>query len=84
VQAGPGGRRPERKGRSPGRRPVGGSDCLLLDVVVGEMGGFTNCIGIRSALHQALRRRGYDAVKLDPWYFPSDTEYRKVREAGFS
>ncbi|TFK40701.1 S-adenosyl-L-methionine-dependent methyltransferase [Crucibulum laeve] len=51
---------------------------------VGEMGGFMNCIGIRSALHQALLARGYDPVELDPWYFPSTEDYEQLlRSAGF-
>ncbi|KAJ7163011.1 S-adenosyl-L-methionine-dependent methyltransferase [Mycena filopes] len=43
--------------------------------LVVEMGGAMNCIGIRSALHQALRARGYDPIALDPWFFPSVEEY---------
>jgi len=45
---------------------------------VGEMGGFMNCIGIRSALHDALRNRGHNPVDLDPWYFPSMEDYVKL------
>jgi SAM-dependent methyltransferase len=37
-----------------------------------------DCSGIRSTLHAVLRRRGYDPVALDPWYFPSVASYRKV------
>ncbi|KAJ6511978.1 S-adenosyl-L-methionine-dependent methyltransferase [Mycena vitilis] len=43
-----------------------------------EMGGALNCIGIRSALHRALKSRGYDPVGLDPWFFPSVEEYTKL------
>ncbi|KAJ7645640.1 S-adenosyl-L-methionine-dependent methyltransferase [Mycena polygramma] len=50
-----------------------------------EMGGALNCIGkakllsgIRSALHRALKSRGYDPVALDPWFFPSVEEYTKL------
>ena len=43
-----------------------------------ELGGFMNVVGVRSALHQVLRRRGYDPIELDPWYFPTADEYKKV------
>jgi len=46
--------------------------------IVGEMGGFMNCIGIRSALHRVLRERGHDPESVDPWYFPSMEDYVKV------
>lgn len=63
--------------------------------IVGEMGGFLNCIGevpalrwervlmerrqgVRSAIHRALRERGYDPESVDPWYFPSMEDYVKV------
>lgn len=36
-------------------------------------------IGVRSALYAALRARGYDPQKYDPWYFPSMEDYVKVR-----
>jgi hypothetical protein len=84
VQAESGGRCSQCNERSPERRPVSRlpleSFCLqkVCCRFVGEMGGFTNCIGVRSALHHALRKRGYNPVQLDPWYFPSDAEYRKV------
>ncbi|KDQ62244.1 hypothetical protein JAAARDRAFT_54221 [Jaapia argillacea MUCL 33604] len=48
---------------------------------VGEMGGFSNCVGVRSALHHVLRGRGHDPVILDPWYFPSVEDYRTLLEA---
>ena len=47
--------------------------------IVGEMGGFMNCIGVRSAVHRVLRDRGYDPEDLDPWYFPSMEDYVKAR-----
>ncbi|KAK7056613.1 hypothetical protein VNI00_002330 [Paramarasmius palmivorus] len=51
---------------------------------VGEMGGFMNCIGVRSALHLVTKRRGYDSTKLDPWFFPSPEEYSKLlKSQGF-
>jgi len=34
---------------------------------------------VRSALHSALRRRGYDPIARDPWYFPSTESYSKVQ-----
>ncbi|KAJ7366554.1 S-adenosyl-L-methionine-dependent methyltransferase [Mycena albidolilacea] len=43
-----------------------------------EMGGAMNCIGLRSALHRALKSRGYDPIALDPWFFPSVEEYTKL------
>ncbi|KAJ6584668.1 S-adenosyl-L-methionine-dependent methyltransferase [Mycena capillaripes] len=46
--------------------------------LVVEMGGAMNCIGLRSALHHALKARGYDPVSLDPWFFPSVDEYTKL------
>ncbi|KAI6147263.1 S-adenosyl-L-methionine-dependent methyltransferase [Pisolithus tinctorius] len=47
-----------------------------------EMGGFLNCIGVRLSLHHALRKRGFEPEKIDPWYFPSVKEYRKLLEDG--
>ncbi|KAK2459657.1 hypothetical protein APHAL10511_008302 [Amanita phalloides] len=46
--------------------------------IVGEMGGFMNCIGVRAALYRVLQDRGYDPDSLDPWYFPSMEDYVKV------
>ncbi|KAG8689353.1 hypothetical protein FRC08_010991 [Ceratobasidium sp. 394] len=48
---------------------------------VGEFGGYTNCVGVRAAMHQALKKRGLDPVKLDPWYFPRPEQYAKALEA---
>ncbi|KIK64215.1 hypothetical protein GYMLUDRAFT_196071 [Collybiopsis luxurians FD-317 M1] len=48
---------------------------------VGELGGFLNCIGIRSALKLVLKNRGYDPIERDPWFFPSPEEYNKLLEA---
>ncbi|KAF9650378.1 S-adenosyl-L-methionine-dependent methyltransferase [Thelephora ganbajun] len=47
-------------------------------VFVAEFGGWGNCIGVRSALHSALRKRGYDPIARDPWYFPSTESYSKL------
>lgn len=45
---------------------------------VGEFGGFQNVSGLRSILHMILETKGLDPKKLDPWYFPSVDEYKKV------
>ncbi|KAJ8521049.1 hypothetical protein ONZ45_g2199 [Pleurotus djamor] len=51
---------------------------------VGEMGGFMNCVGVRSALHEVLKKRGYDPSSMDPWYFPSVSDYKELlTAAGF-
>jgi SAM-dependent methyltransferase len=71
-----------RKVLKPGGRPVV------------EMGGFMNAIGmpdpfgvslltpaikgIRLALHDVVRSKGYDPEEFDPWFFPSMEEYVKV------
>ncbi|RXW22884.1 hypothetical protein EST38_g2998 [Candolleomyces aberdarensis] len=49
--------------------------------LVVEMGGFMNCIGVRSAIHAAIRARGYDPLEHDPWYFPSIEDYGKMAAA---
>ena len=38
------------------------------------------CVGIRAALHHVLRTRGHDPSLLDPWYFPSASEYKALLE----
>ncbi|QRV92593.1 methyltransferase domain protein [Ceratobasidium sp. AG-Ba] len=48
---------------------------------VGEFGGYMNCTGVRSAMHQVLLKRGLDPIPLDPWYFPRAQEYAKVLES---
>ncbi|EJD50577.1 S-adenosyl-L-methionine-dependent methyltransferase [Auricularia subglabra TFB-10046 SS5] len=49
-----------------------------------EMGGFMNCVGVVQSLYAVLRAHGHDPVPLDPWYFPSVSEYSKILEsAGF-
>jgi len=47
-------------------------------VFAAEFGGWGNCVGVRSALHSALRRKGYDPVARDPWYFPSTESYSEL------
>jgi hypothetical protein len=52
---------------------------------VAEMGGHACVAKIRWALARALERRGVDAAKYDPWYFPTDAEYRtRLERAGFA
>lgn len=48
---------------------------------VGEFGGHGNVAAIRSALHEALSRRGQDPLALSPWYFPSPAAYTSQLEA---
>jgi SAM-dependent methyltransferase len=48
---------------------------------VGEFGGQGCVAKIVAALGRALARRGLDAASLNPWYFPSAEEYRKLLEA---
>jgi trans-aconitate methyltransferase len=42
---------------------------------VGELGGYGCVDRIRTALHDALRRRGLDPSAYDPWYFPTPDDY---------
>ncbi|KAN0060039.1 hypothetical protein ACQY0O_008012 [Thecaphora frezii] len=51
-------------------------------IFVAEMGGFLNCVGIRSLLHDSCRRRGVDPEHLDPWFFPTAQHYTKLLEEG--
>jgi trans-aconitate methyltransferase len=52
---------------------------------VGEMGGHNNTAAIIVALSAVLGRRGLDAHRLSPWYFPSAAAYReKLHAAGFT
>lgn len=46
-----------------------------------EQGGAMNGLGVRAALHQALKRRGVDPVKHDPWTFPTCATQRAALEA---
>jgi trans-aconitate methyltransferase len=48
---------------------------------VGEMGGHGCVATIVRALKQALQRRGIDAAAWNPWYFPTDAQYRRRLEA---
>lgn len=40
---------------------------------------FVQLQGIRAALHQVIRSKGRNPQNVDPWYFPSPSEYEKVR-----
>ena len=52
---------------------------------VAEMGGHNNTAAIIVALGAVLGRRGLDAQRLSPWYFPSAEAYgEKLAAAGFS
>lgn len=48
---------------------------------VAELGADGNCASIREALHAVLRRRGFDPLQYDPWYFPTEVAYRNLLEA---
>jgi SAM-dependent methyltransferase len=52
---------------------------------IGEMGGHNNTAAIIVALSAVLGRRGLDAHRLSPWYFPSAAAYHeKLEVAGFT
>jgi trans-aconitate methyltransferase len=52
---------------------------------VAEMGGHNNTAAILVALGAVLGRRGLDAQRLSPWYFPSAEAYgEKLEAAGFA
>ena len=45
--------------------------------LVAEMGGHGCVASIRTAFGEVLARRGIDAERLNPWYFPTAEEYRE-------
>jgi SAM-dependent methyltransferase len=52
---------------------------------VAEMGGHNNTAAILVAIGAVLGRRGLDAQRLSPWYFPSAAAYgAKLEAAGFA
>ena len=52
---------------------------------VAEMGGHNNTAAIMVALAAVLARRGIDARRHNPWYFPSAEAYRaKLAAGGFA
>jgi trans-aconitate methyltransferase len=72
--------------KQPHKVIAGVRDCLKPGGrFVGEFGGKGNVEKIRSALHDALRKRGIDPTSIDPWYYPSVEEYTKLlSSAGFA
>ena len=51
---------------------------------VAECGGHGCVRNIRTALVQALNRRGFDGEARDPWYFPTPGDYAtRLERAGF-
>ena len=51
---------------------------------VGEFGGAGNVAPVQSALRAEAEVRGHDPDRLDPWYFPTNDEYRqRLVRAGF-
>jgi SAM-dependent methyltransferase len=51
---------------------------------VGEFGAKGNVGAVAGAIAAALARRGLSFADHDPWYYPSDDEYRaELRRAGF-
>ena len=52
---------------------------------VAEMGAVGCVLKIRTALEQALARRGIDGAARNPWYFPPAEEYaRRLENHGFT
>jgi trans-aconitate methyltransferase len=52
---------------------------------VAEMGGAGCVASVRDALHASLAIRGIDGVALDPWYFPTMSDYdARLKAAGFT
>jgi SAM-dependent methyltransferase len=52
---------------------------------VAEMGGHNNIAAIMVAFGAVLGRRGLDAQRLSPWYFPSAAAWRgRLEAAGFA
>src|SRR5689334_15105089 len=52
---------------------------------VAEMGGHNNTAAIMVAFSAVLARRGLDARRYNPWYFPSAAAYRaRLEGAGFA
>ncbi len=58
-----------------------GGDLVGLRRFVGEFGGHGNMAAVRVAMHAALWRRGVDPLEVDPWYFPTPREYRRLLES---
>ena len=51
---------------------------------VGEKGGFGNVAAVRAAIGDSLAKRGVDARRHDPWYFPTVGDYcARLERGGF-
>ncbi|MES1946355.1 methylase [Salinisphaera sp. C84B14] len=51
---------------------------------VGEFGAAGNVAPIHDALRREAQARGLDADTIDPWYFPTEAQYReRLEQAGF-
>lgn len=51
---------------------------------VAEMGASGNVAGVAQALEVALARRGVEAARFNPWYFPQEDDYYgRLEAAGF-
>jgi len=51
---------------------------------VAECGGYMNCSEVRTGLHAALKKRGYNPEDYDPWFFPGPKTYtRMLEQQGF-
>jgi len=48
---------------------------------VGECGGHGNTATVMAALQAVLAKRGIEAQRFNPWFFPSAAEYRQRLEA---
>jgi SAM-dependent methyltransferase len=54
-------------------------------IFVGEMGAKGNVSTVVETLSSLLKRRGYDSERYNPWYFPTEEEYKALLVAhGFS
>ena len=52
---------------------------------VGEFGAAGNVAPVHDALRQQAQAQGLDADAIDPWYFPTDAQYReRLEQAGFT
>lgn len=65
--------------KQPEKVVQGVCQCLKLGGrFVGEFGAKGNIETVRSALHEALRRRNVDPMSVDPWYYPSAEDFSKL------
>jgi SAM-dependent methyltransferase len=55
-----------------------GNTCVAVDRLGQWLTRLHPRVGVRGAIHQALRKRGVDPVPLDPWYFPTVGQYTAV------